>query len=354
MGKDIWTIREANLEKKIALARCDFNVPLDEEGNILDDFRIRASLPTIEFLIKRNAKIVLMSHLGNPHGDFQEKLRLTPIAVRLIELLGREVEKEPDCVGKQVESRIRKMRAGDIILLENLRFHKGEEENDMQFVSALSRLGEVYVNDSFSVCHRMHASVVGIPKILPACAGLLLEKEVSALERIRENPRRPLGVIVGGKKVETKAAMIRHFAESADWVLVGNLIAREMEEKKIAISNPAKVIFPPDGIREKGETLDIGPQTIKLFSEKILRSKTIFWNGPLGKIEERRFQRGTEAIANAIIKSGSFSVVGGGETVQFIRKIALLEKFTHVSTGGGAMLAYFAGERLPGLEALRK
>lgn len=346
------TVREIYGEGKRVLVRCDFNVPLDEEGNILDDFRIRSTVPTIEFLLRKHASIVLLSHLGDPGGKIHEHLRLTPVAIRLVELLGREVEKAPDCVGKEIEDMVRNMKAGDIILLENLRFHKGEEENDSDFAEALSRLGEIYVNDAFGVCHRSHASVVGLPKLLPAYAGLLLEKEIRMLDGALENPARPFAAIIGGKKVETKAKMIQRFAEFADWVFIGNLIAKEINERGIEILHPSKVFFPPDGIEENGSALDIGPKTIRLFSEKILQAKTILWSGPLGKIEEERFQKGTKAIADAIVKSGAFSVAGGGETVEFINKIGLIDKFSHASTGGGAMLAYVSGEKLPGLEAL--
>lgn len=337
---------------KRVLVRCDFNVPLDEKGNILDDFRIRASLPTIEYLLDQEAKIILMSHLGDPGGIIQENLRLSPIGIRLVELLGREVEEAPDCIGSETEKMIQKMKRKDIILLENLRFYKGEEENDIEFARLLAKLGDVFVQDAFGACHRSHASVVGLPRFLPAFAGLLLEKEIAALDRVEKNPSKPLVVIIGGKKIETKAKMIQKFAELADWVLVGNLIAKEVKDKNIEILRPEKVIFAKDAIFDAGQALDIGPGTIELFSEKISQARTIFWNGPLGKIEEPKFVKGTQSIAASIIKSGSFSVVGGGETVEFINRLGLLDKFSHVSTGGGAMLAYLSGEELPGLKAL--
>lgn len=347
------SLKSAEGKGKRVLVRCDFNVPLDEQGNILDDFRIRATLPTIEFLIGEGAKIILLSHLGDPGGRVQENLSLGPVAVRLVEVLQREVQKAPDCIGKTVEEAIARMGAGDVILLENLRFHKGEEENDPRFSQALAKLGDLYVNDAFGVSHRAHASVVGLPNFLPAFGGLLLEKEIAALDKIREKPERPLLVIIGGKKVETKAKTIRRFAEFADGVLLGNLIAKELKERGGEGVNLQKVVFPPDGITEGGEVLDIGPKTIELFSENVARARTIFWNGPLGKIEDPRFQEGTKAIAGAIVRSGAFSVIGGGETTEFMQKIGLRDAFSHVSTGGGAMLAYLSGETLPGLEALR-
>lgn len=338
---------------KRVLIRCDFNVPLDVRGNILDDFRLRATLPTIEYLAEQKAKVILMSHLGDPGGKRVKELSLSPIAIRLVELLGREVNFAPDCVGEVVELAIGEMQPGTIILLENLRFHEGEEENDSEFAESLAKLGNIFVQDAFGACHRRHASIVSLPGLLPSYAGLLLEKEITALNRLIKNIERPLVVVIGGKKVETKAGMIERFVNDADYVLVGHLIAQEMQERKLPFVRAKNIIFPQDEIERDGKILDIGPRTAKLFAKILRNSKTVLWNGPLGMIEEEEFSQGTLAVAKAVIESGAFSVVGGGETMEFINRHGLADKFSHVSTGGGAMLAYLAGEKLPGLEALK-
>ena len=344
------TLKDFDLKGKRVLVRCDFNVPLGEKGEILDDFKIKAAIPTIEYLIEKKAKVILMSHLGRPEGKIVESLRLTPIQDRLMEYLDLSIVKADDCVGPEIEKWTYEMLPGEILLLENLRFHKEEDENDENFAKALSKLGDIFINEAFSVCHRNHASVVGITKYLPSGAGFLLEKEVRVLSQIIENPKRPLVVIIGGSKVGDKAKVAEKFSEIGDWLLVGNLIAEEIKGKKMKIKNLEKIIWPVD---ESGLGKDIGPQTIKLFKDKILLAKTIFWAGPLGKIEEEKYQKGTKEIAKAVIESGAFSVVGGGDTIEFLSKFGLLEKFNHVSTGGGAMLEFLSGEKLPGMEALK-
>jgi phosphoglycerate kinase len=265
-----------------------------------------------------------------------------------MEYLDLSVTKAPDCVGKEIEKWTREMAPGEILLLENLRFHKGEEENDENFAQQLAKLGEIYINDAFGACHRAHASIVGIPRYLPAGVGFLLEKEIKTLTNLMENPKKPLIAIIGGAKVETKAKFIDKISENADFVLIGGLIKKEIEEKDIRLKNPQKIVVPVDSI----DTFDIGQKTIEFFKEKINLAKTIFWNGPLGKIEDECFQKGTKEIAKAIIESGSVSIVGGGETVEFINKMGLTEKFSHVSTGGGAMLDFIIDGKLVGLEAL--
>lgn len=342
------TLKDFNFKDKKALVRCDFNVPLDKEGNILDDYRIKETVPTIKYLIKNGAKIILMSHLDNPEGKVVENLRLNLIQGKLMEYLDCSVKKASDCVGKKIEEWVKNMQFGEILLLENLRFHKEEEENNPEFTKELSKLGEIYINEAFSCSHRSHASIVGVPKYLPAAAGLLLEKEIKIFSQLLEKPQKPLLVIVGGKKVETKAKFIDKISEIADWVLIGGLIEKELKEKNLTLKYPQKIMGPIDDI----DTFDIGPRTIELFKEKIAEAKTIFWNGPLGKFEEEIFSKGSREIANAIIESGAFSIVGGGETVEFINKIGLTDKFNHLSTGGGAMLAYLSGEKLPGIEVL--
>ncbi|MGB9743506.1 MAG: phosphoglycerate kinase [Minisyncoccales bacterium] len=342
------TLKNLNLKQKRVLVRCDFNVPLSAKGEILDDFRIQAVLPTIEYLIKQQAKIILMSHLGRPDGQVVENLRLTPIQDRLMEYLDLSIVKAPDCIGGEIEEWTKKMEPGEILLLENLRFHREEEAGDLNFARQLAQLGDVYINDAFAVSHRPHASVVGVARFLPTAAGLLLEKEINILTKLKQKPNKPLVVIIGGAKAETKATLINQMSVKAEAVLVGGLINKEIKEKHIKIKYPERIIAPVDEVAGK----DIGPATINLFEEKINSAKTIFWNGPLGWIEKEEFRQGTEEIAKAIIKSGAFSVVGGGETVEFISQIGLLKKFNHVSTGGGAMLEFLAGEKLPGIEIL--
>jgi 3-phosphoglycerate kinase len=319
------TIKEFDFKNKRALVRCDFNVPLSQAGDILDDFKIRQALPTIKYLIESGAEIILMSHLGDPHGKFVKELSMAPVSKRLNEILQTQVT-----------------------LLENLRFNPGEESNDKNFAKELAQKGDIYVNDAFAVCHRKHASLCAITKYLPSCAGLLLEKEVEALGKLKKNPQRPLVVIIGGTKVETKVEVMDEFAKSADFILVSGLIQKQIIEKKLKFKHKEKIIFPSGDL----EAFDINQETIEVFRNKILGAKTIFWNGPLGRIEEEIYQAGTKAVVRAIIDSGAFSVVGGGETVDFIGDIGLVDKFSHVSTGGGAMLAFIAGEKMPGIKAL--
>ena len=328
------TVRDFDVANKRVLVRCDFNVPLDEYGKILDDFRIRKTIPTIEYLIEKRARVVLMSHLGRPDGKIMEEFSLKPVAKRLEELLGRKVAFAD---------------GGELVLLENLRFHKKEEENDENFARELSKLGDIYINDAFGASHRAHASIVGVPKFLPSGAGLLLEKEIMCLTRLSTNPEKPLVAIIGGKKVEDKTKVIDKISEVADFVLVSGLIKKEIGEKNLKFKYPDKIIGPIDEI---GGGKDVGPETVKLFQEKIMKAKTIFWSGPLGKIEEKEFSKGTEGLIKAIIDSGAYSVTGGGETMEFINQLGLGEKFGHLSTGGGAMLEFLSGKELPGLKVL--
>lgn len=344
------TLPDFNFKNKRVLVRCDFNVPLSGQGEILDDFRIKQTIPTIEYLIKKEAKVILMSHLGRPEGKVVEGLRLTPIQDKLMEYLDLSVTKAPDCVGKEVEEWVREMAPGEILLLENLRFHQEEEEGEENFTKNLAKLGDIFINEAFSVCHRSQASVVGITKYLPSGAGFLLEKEIEILSQIIKNPERPLIVIIGGSKVKDKAKVIGKFLEIGDWILVGNLVAKEIREKEMTMKNLEKIIFPV----LNGRILDLDKKTIENFKEKIKMAKTIFWSGPLGKIEEKKYQKGTREVARAIIKSRAFSVVGGGDTIEFLNKAKVIEKFNHISTGGSALLEFLAEEKLPGIEALEK
>lgn len=323
----IKSVRDFKVAGKRILVRCDFNVPLDGLGQIVEDFKIQAALPTIEHLVSQKAKVILMSHLGSPKGQVVEELKLTPVKDQLEKLLGTSVALTHDCVGKEVEDLVEDMEDGEVVLLENLRFHAGEEENAEEFAKDLAKLGDIFINDAFAECHRPYASIVGVPQHLPHGMGLLVEKEVGHLDKILKDPARPLVAIIGGAKVATKAAFVEKISHVADTVLLGGLIR--------GMADP-----------------DLDDATIKEFTKKILQAKTVFWNGPLGKCEEEKYQKGTRAVAKAIIKSKAFCVVGGGETVAFLRKEGILDKFSWVSTGGGAMLDYLADQDLPGIQVL--
>jgi 3-phosphoglycerate kinase len=342
------TLKDFSVNNKRVLVRCDFNVPLDEKGNISDDFRIRQTLPTIKYLIDNKAKIILMSHLGEPGGKVVPELRLDKVAEKLAEYLKFPIEKEDDCIGPDAETESNKLETGRVLLLENLRFHKEETDNNADFAKKLSYLGDIYVNDAFGVCHRNNASIALVPQFLPHCAGLLLEKEITTLEKIMKNPKKPMVAVIGGTKVETKSKFIDNISKAADFVMVSGLIAKEVAEKNIKFKYPEKIVIPFGDLG----ALDINEESIKLFCEKIMQAKTVLWNGPFGKFEDKKYAKGTLAIANAIIDSGAFSVVGGGETIEFLTKQGMIDKFSHVSTGGGAMLSYLSGEKLPGIEAL--
>ncbi|KPJ56985.1 hypothetical protein AMJ49_03005 [Parcubacteria bacterium DG_74_2] len=351
-------LKDFKLKSKKVLVRCDFNVPI-KSGKILDDFRIKKTIPTIKYLIKKRAKIILMSHLGKPK-DREKEYSLKPIAKRLEKLLkrlrpahhpptkgGPQVKFLKDCIGKNVKQEVDKMKDGEIVLLENLRFQKGEEKGDENFAKKLASLGDFFIEDAFATCHRSHASIVKLPKYLPSATGLLLESEIKNLGEIIEKPPLPLVAIFGGDDPDFRA--IDKISEKADWILIGGLIQTAIEEKCIKLKYPEKIIKPIDSLNNE----DIGEKTIKIFKEKISRAKTVFWSGPFGKIEEKKFQKGTKEIVKAIIKSMAFSVVGGGETIDFINDLGLGEKFNHLSTGGSAMLEFLAGEKLPGIEALK-
>lgn len=387
------TLEDFEFQNKRVLLRCDFNVPLSEKREILDDFRIRKTLPTIEYLKQKQAKIILISHLGDSEKGKEKKYSLKPIASRLEELLNQKINFIPDCLGRNVEKKIEKMKAAEVILLENLRFYPEEKENEPNFVRKLAQLGDIFVQDGFGVCHRSHASVVGIPRILPAACGFLLAEEIAILSQVLENPDRPLIVIIGGVKISTKIELVRQFLERADHLLLGGKIANTLlkvkglyikepwgeEEKKllkvlerINLTNP-KLHLPVDGIialssleerylrqgavgtlRKEEEIFDIGPETIETFKKIIELAKMIVWNGPLGYFEKPPFDKGTTEIAKAIVESDAFSIAGGGETIEFINKNGLTEKFNHISTGGGAMLDFLSGQLLPGIEVLEE
>ncbi|MFA4043907.1 MAG: hypothetical protein HZRFUVUK_000689 [Candidatus Fervidibacterota bacterium] len=388
------TIKEVDVAGKRVLMRVDFNVPL-KDGEVADDWRIRATIPTIEYLIERGAKVILISHLGRPKGKVVDEMRLDPVAKRLSELLGKPVKKLNDCIGSDVEAEIAKMQPGEVILLENLRFHKGEEENDSEFAKQLAKLGDVYVNDAFGAAHRAHASVHAITQFLPSYAGLLMEKEVENLTRLLEAPQRPFLAVLGGVKVSDKIGVIRNLMKRVDALLIGGAMAytffrakglqtgrslveedkielakqllNEAEQAGVELCLPVDVVVadrdaedastkvvPYDQIPQDMMGMDIGPMTREEYSKRIKQAKTVFWNGPMGRFELEVFSEGTKAIAKALAECEGVVVVGGGETAAAAIQYGIAEKVTHVSTGGGAALEFLEGRELPGIEVLRK
>ena len=384
-------LKDFDFKNKRVLVRVDFNVPVGDDKKVdnKEDWRIETVLPTINYLLDQDAKIILLSHLGRPNGKIIEDLRLDPVAKRLKELLNKEIIKLDDCIGEDIEERINNIESGEIILLENLRFHKEEENNDSDFAKKLASYGEIYINDAFSVSHRAHASLVGIPNYLPSCAGLLLEKEIKTLYNVLDKAKRPLVVVVGGAKISTKIKFIEEFLTKADNLLLGGALAntviaakgfaigrsvveegmiKEIEKMKLTDVNlnlpidavasvdpsgnaPSRIV-PIGKTNENEMILDIGPDTILLYNQIISQAKTVIWNGPMGLIETDKFIHGSEEIAKFIAKSESFSIVGGGDSIFLLEKINLLDKIDHVSTGGGAMLKFLIGEKLPAIEVL--
>ena len=391
------TIDDIDIKNKKVLVRVDFNVTLDENLNITDDIRITSSLPTIKKIISSGGKTILMSHLGRPKGKPNPKYSLKPVAVRLSQLLGQEVKLAPDCVGDQVMSLVNAMKPGDVILLENLRFHEEEEKNDPEFAKQLAELGDVYVNDAFGSAHRAHASTEGLTKYISvSVAGYLMQKELDYLGGAIENPKRPYLAILGGAKISGKIDVIMNLFDKVDAMIIGGGMAYTfykaegkeigtslLEAEKIDIAKQVlakakiskiKLLFPVDVVvasEFKNESpsevvsidnmpsdkmgLDIGPESIKLFKEEILKSKTIVWNGPMGVFEMDNFAKGTDAVADALVEAtrkGAITVIGGGDSAAAISKAGLADKVSHVSTGGGASLEFLEGKILPGVAAL--
>ncbi|MBN1907246.1 MAG: phosphoglycerate kinase [Deltaproteobacteria bacterium] len=384
-------IKDVDIKNKRVLIRVDFNVPLDDDLNITDDNRIRESLPTIEYAIKNGAKVILMSHLGRPKGEVKEKMRLTPVARRLSELLKRPVKKPNDCIGPDVIDIVYKMQAGEVVLLENLRFHKEEEKNDPGFAKELAGLGDIFVNDAFGTCHRAHASTEGITHYLESVSGFLVKKEIEYFEKVTSSPERPFVLILGGAKVSDKVPLIENMLKKVDVILIGGAMAYTfLHAKGIKIGssryepevldlaktilakagkvelllpkdhiicdsfdNPKSVITTVDeNIRYGYLGIDIGPKTIELFLSKIKKAGTILWNGPMGVFERDEFAEGTKRIAIGIAESSAISVVGGGDSAAAAKKFGVEEMLSHVSTGGGASLEYLEGKILPGIAAL--
>lgn len=400
--KTLANLTASDLQGKRVLVRADFNVPLDEQGNIADDTRIRAALPTINALIDQGAKVILASHFGRPKGDnfaarVSEKNRLTPVAARLSELLGETVTKPSDCIGDEVASTVAAMQPGQVILLENVRFHPEEEKNDPEFAKQLASVADLYVNDAFGTAHRAHASTEGVTHYLkPSVGGLLIEKELQYLQNAIEDPKRPLVAIIGGSKVSSKITVIESLLEKVDKLLIGGgmiftfykarglsvgkslaedeflelatTLEAKAKEKGVALLLPTDVVIADkfaadanaqtvsiDAIPDGWMGLDIGPDSIKVFQEALLGCKTVIWNGPMGVFEFDKFAAGTEAIAHslaALTKTGATTIIGGGDSVAAVEKVGVAEQMSHISTGGGASLELLEGKVLPGIAAL--
>ncbi|MEK7167351.1 MAG: phosphoglycerate kinase [Patescibacteria group bacterium] len=399
------TIKDIDLKNKKVILRVAYDVPLKKNGNewtVVDDSRIKISIPTIEYLLEQNCKIILVSYLGRPNGKIVGDLRLKPVAKKLKQIFKKEkVSYLEDCIGKKVENTIKDMKSNEIILLENTRFYPEEEKNDLKFAKKLADLGEIFINDAFAQSHRDYASTVGITKFLPSAMGLNFEKEIKILTKIKTNPKKPLVIIIGGVKMDSKIDVIKNFLKQADLILIGGVIGliflkelgykvgelpgsflnsqtNDTIKKMLVELLPfvgEKIILPIDGVIEKTiglkkqskeidiaflnsynlpiSILDIGRQTIDLFSQYIQKAKTIIWNGPMGLFEKEKFSQGTKKIAQAIANSKAYSIIGGGDTEEAINKFNLNKKISHVCVAGGAMLEFLADKKLPALEALK-
>lgn len=391
---DKMTVRDVEVNGKRVLVRVDFNVPLNEEARVItDDSRIRAALPTIKYLIDRGARVILCSHLGRPKEKVVEKLRLAIVGQRLSQILGQPVVVTRDCIGSEVEKAIEKLRNGDVLLLENIRFHPEEEKNDASFAQALAQLADLYVNDAFSASHRTHASIVGVTDYLPTVAGLLVEKELNVLAGILANPAHPFAGLIGGAKVSDKIGVLENILDKVDCLLIGGGMAATLlkaksyqvglsvvEEDKLdfavklmedAARKGVRLLLPLDVVVADGlsaqtkartvaienisphlRIVDIGPLTINSFSKELEGCKTVFWNGPMGIYEIPQFAQGTQAMARLLASLEATTVIGGGSTAEIVIEMGLADKMTFVSTGGGASLRFLGGKTLPGVEAL--
>lgn len=387
------SIKDIDVKGKRVLMRVDFNVPLDKQQNVTDDNRIRAALPTIKYILDNNAKLILMSHLGRPKGEVKPEYSLKPAAEALRELINKPVKMLSDCIGKDVHDAVSQMSDGEVVMLENLRFHKQETDNDEEFSKELASLGDVFVNDAFGTCHRAHASTEGVTHFLESVSGLLVEKEIEYFQKVLTNPDKPFIFLLGGAKVADKIPVIENMMDRASTIIIGGAMAytfmkaqninigssrfeQEMMDTAKAILQKARekgveIILPIDhvvtdnietasnikitdgeAIEEGFMGVDIGPKTINLFIEEIKAARTIVWNGPVGIFENDRFANGTEALADIIAESDAVSVIGGGDTAAAVAKFGVSDKMSHISTGGGASLEYLEGKALPGVAAL--
>lgn len=389
------TLEDLQVQGKRVLVRCDFNVPMDDNRNITDDRRIRSSLPTIKYLIENKAKVILMSHLGRPKGEPNPKFSLEPVSKRLSELLNTDVvfAQDDKVVSENVQEIVSKMADGDVVLLENTRFRKEEEKNEENFAKELASLGDLYINDAFGTSHRAHTSNVGLSNQLPSAVGYLVEKEISVMGKALENPERPFVAILGGAKVSDKIGVIENLLNKVDSILIGGGMAYTflkaqgyeignsiLEEDKVDLANDllkkaedksVKLLLPVDvivakefnndtefktvnieSIPEDMMGMDIGEETINLFSKEIKDAKTVIWNGPMGVFEMENFKKGTDAIAKAMAESNGITIVGGGDSASAVEKAGYADKMTHISTGGGASLEFLEGKTLPGIGAI--
>ena len=387
------TIRDIDLKGKKVLVRCDFNVPLDENRNITDNTRIVAALPTIKYLLENNCSIILCSHLGRPKGEFKKEFSLEPVAKELSRLLGKDVIMAKDVIGEDAKTKAANLKEGEILLLENVRFHREETDNDPEFSKQLASLAEIYINDAFGAAHRAHSSTAGVAQYLPAVAGFLIEKELKFLGNALNNPERPFVAILGGAKVSDKIGVIDNLLEKVDTLIIGGGmaytffkaqgyevgkslceldkldLAKELMEK--AKNKGVKLMLPADtkigkefDINTESKTVkcteipadwegfDIGEEAIKQFSEELRKAKTVVWNGPLGLFEFDQFAIGTNAIAKVLSEIDATTIIGGGDSAAAVKKAGLEDKMTHISTGGGASLEFLEGKKLPGIEAL--
>jgi phosphoglycerate kinase len=390
------TVRDADVAGKKVLMRVDFNVPI-EDGKVKDDSRIRASIPTIKYLVDQNAAVILMSHLGRPNGKVIESLRLRPVAQRLSELIGRNVPVTGDALGIGTQDAVGRLKPTQLLMLENLRFHAAEEANDPEFAKALASYGDIYVNDAFGTAHRAHASTVGVAELLPAYAGLLMEREVRYLSQLLEDPQRPFAAVIGGAKVSGKIAVLENLMDRVDTFVIGggmantflvakgNTVGKSLLERdrvedarrilELAESKGVQFLLPTDIVVAKEVTrgaehkivpahkipnswsaVDVGPQSTKAFEEALAPARTVFWNGPLGVFEVPTFGDGTRAMARflaAKADDGATVVVGGGDSVAAVEELKITDRFTHISTGGGASLEFLEGKELPGIAVLQ-
>ena len=387
------TIEDIQVAGKKVLVRCDFNVPLDENKNITDENRINGALPTIKYLMGQGAKVILCSHMGRPKGEFNMKYSLAPVTKRLTEILGKEVKLAEDVIGDSAKALVADMKDSDVICLENVRFHKEEEKNDPEFAKALASLAEVYVNDAFGTAHRAHASTAGVADYLPAVCGYLIQKEIDIMGKALSNPERPFVAILGGAKVSDKIGVINNLIEKVDSLIIGGGMAYTFlkaqgyeigksicENDKLDLAKDllakaeakgVKMYLPVDTVVADGfsndanfktvdskaipadwEGLDIGANTIALFSDVVKNAKTVIWNGPMGVFEMSNFAKGTIAVAEAIAASDAISIIGGGDSAAAVEQFGFGDKVTHISTGGGASLEFLEGIVLPGIDCL--
>ena len=388
------TVRDIDVKGKKVLVRCDFNVPLDENKNITDNRRIVGALPTIKYLLDNDCKVILCSHLGRPKGEFNLKYSLKPVAEELSKLLNKDVKLAKDVIGESAKELTSNMKEGDIVLLENVRFHKEEEQNDPEYSKALASMAEIYVNDAFGTAHRAHSSTTGVADYLPAVSGFLIEKELEFLGGALENPKHPFVAILGGAKVSDKIGVIENLLDKVDTLIIGGGMAYTFykaqghhigtsicEEDKLDLAKSilekaqekgVKLLLPVDNhvsseYSNNGEEkmvdsteipdgfmgLDIGPKTIEKFEEAVKDAKTVVWNGPLGVCEFDKFATGTKAVATMLSKLDAITIIGGGDSAAAIEKLGLADKMTHISTGGGASLEFLEGKTLPGIACLQ-